>query len=94
MIKAVVHANQRNQKSRAEQPPFFIRVMSGCPVPHKCVYIILISKILFIISCLVDARLSICGNGRFFKVNHLQMLSINRNIRAILLPQYEYIHPS
>lgn len=76
MIKAVVQIKEI-WKEQA-------RAASFCPVPHKYVYIILISKVLFIFSYLVNALLNICRIVRFCKVNHLQMLSINRNITAIL----------
>lgn len=46
MIQAVVLTDQRNEAG-AEQSS--LSIMSACPAPHKYVYIILISKVLFII---------------------------------------------
>lgn len=48
----------KEMQKRAGQSSFIFPFMSVCPVPHKYVFIILISKVLFIISCLVNARLN------------------------------------
>lgn len=81
MIKAVVHTNQRNQ-TRAGQSSLLLSSVL-CQFILFLINMLILS--LFLKFCSLFAQLYICCMVRFSDVNHLQMVSINRNITAVLI---------